>query len=56
MKRSRRRRRRRRCHHRRHRRRRRSPAKARQTATAEQGETSMFTRVYSCQPDGEGLK
>lgn len=28
----------------------------RRTALVEQGETSMFTRLYSCQPDGEGLK
>lgn len=26
------------------------------TTAAEQGETSMFTRLHSCQPDGEGLK
>lgn len=31
-------------------------ATGRCTATTEQGETSMFTRLYSCQPDGKGLK
>jgi len=31
-------------------------AAGRRAATVEQGETSVFTRLYSCQADGEGLE